>query len=250
MRILSWGLCGTLAFATACSSNDGKASSTDVGESTGGVTAIASGGTEASGGHSTGTGDSTSVGGASGSGGAGETGGNRGTSGANSDGGSGETGGEAGTGGATGETGRMVGMVEEINVVRAAVSTTPPLPDMTWSDTIAGVAQAYANTLAAGGCNLVHSGNKLYGENLAWFSGSPGTAKETVDLWAGEKACYTYGPVTTTNQCTQCSSCGHYTQLVWRSTTEVGCGVATCTNSEVWVCNFSPPGNYIGETPY
>jgi PadR family transcriptional regulator len=44
--------------------------------------------------------------------------------------------------------------------------------------------------------------------------------------------------------------CGHYTQIVWSNTREVGCGVARDSNREVWVCNYNPPGNWIGERPY
>src|SRR5260221_14613927 len=96
-----------------------------------------------------------------------------------------------------------------------------------------------------------------YGENLAFFGGTPGTASQVVQAWAGARSCYTYGKLETTDSCSSaCSSsggCGHYTQLVWRDTELVGWGVARCSGGgsrEIWVCNFDPPGNYIGQAPY
>lgn len=47
---------------------------------------------------------------------------------------------------------------------------------------------------------------------------------------------------------------GHFTQLVWQSTTSVGCGAVLCDNDATggvhgWylVCEYYPPGNVIGE---
>jgi uncharacterized protein YkwD len=152
------------------------------------------------------------------------------------------------------ESERMVGITEAHNRIRAQVGATPPLPDFAWSQDLADIAQSYAEHLS-GSCDLVHSKGQ-YGENLAFFGGSRATSSEVVDLWAGEKACYTYGTFERTDSCTSaCDSsggCGHYTQVVWRDTKVVGCGVATCANgqSEIWVCNYDPPGNYVGEAPY
>ena len=40
-------------------------------------------------------------------------------------------------------------------------------------------------------------------------------------------------------------------KIVWSNTTEVGCGMALCSdNSQFWVCNYTPPGNYRGQKPY
>jgi pathogenesis-related protein 1 len=100
---------------------------------------------------------------------------------------------------------------------------------------------------------MVHSNRDGFGDNLAWFGGAAGgSAQKAVSLWASEGACYNYGPITTNDSCpcVQGGACGHYTQIVWRNTTEVGCGMATCADSEIWVCNFRPPGNYVGQTPY
>jgi pathogenesis-related protein 1 len=171
------------------------------------------------------------------------------------DGSTGNTGGTTsadGTASGSGETGRVVGMTAAINAVRQGVGTSPPIADVTWSSQIANVAQTYANQLASQGCtNLVPSQNRTYGENLAEFGGQAATPTDVVALWASKGKCWTPGPINAGDKCT-CpnNGCGDYTQLVWRKTTEVGCGVATCPNSEVWVCDFAPPGNYVGQTAY
>ena len=38
---------------------------------------------------------------------------------------------------------------------------------------------------------------------------------------------------------------GHFTQVVWKDTRQLGCGVAMCDGGEIWVCNYSPPGNFV-----
>ena len=45
---------------------------------------------------------------------------------------------------------------------------------------------------------------------------------------------------------------GHYTQIVWHTTLECGCGKATNStqNADYFVCQYSPPGNYWGHYPY
>lgn len=37
---------------------------------------------------------------------------------------------------------------------------------------------------------------------------------------------------------------GHFTQLVWKSTTEVGCGI--CSDSRIYVCQYNLAGNVLG----
>ncbi len=46
------------------------------------------------------------------------------------------------------------------------------------------------------------------------------------------------------------AQCGHYTQIVWRGTTTLGCAVARSSFREVWVCEYSPAGNIVGQRPY
>lgn len=155
---------------------------------------------------------------------------------------SGPTGSGAGAGNSE-ESGALMGITAAHNEVRQAVGQT--IPDLSWSPALASVAQAYADQLASAGCDLVHSSND-YGENLFWGSASYSPA-DVVGAWADEISCFSYTTFPETCGCT----CGHYTQIVWRNTTHVGCGIGACPGGgEVWVCNYDPPGNYLGEMPY
>jgi len=40
---------------------------------------------------------------------------------------------------------------------------------------------------------------------------------------------------------------GHFTQVVWRGTREVGCGKSQCNGLDVWICQYDPPGNVEGQ---
>ncbi|WMV12727.1 hypothetical protein MTR67_006112 [Solanum verrucosum] len=116
---------------------------------------------------------------------------------------------------------------------------------ITWNTTIEAYAQNYANQ-RINDCNLVHS-NGPYGENIAKGSGSfTGTA--AVDLWVAEKLYYDY----TSNSCTGVHECRHYTQVIWKNSIQLGCARVQCTNNNWWfvICNYNPPGNYIGQRPY
>lgn len=143
----------------------------------------------------------------------------------------------------------MKGMLRAHNAVRAGLNTSPALEPLTWSSEIAKVAQAYAEKLAGTCGSLVHSTDGKYGENLAAFSYKT-EPKASVDAWESELACYTYAKIGSPDCSAACTSCGHYTQLVWRNTKRVGCGVASCVKRTYWVCNYEPPGNYRGQYPY
>ncbi|MBV8845472.1 MAG: hypothetical protein JO307_21910 [Bryobacterales bacterium] len=130
-------------------------------------------------------------------------------------------------------------MVAAHNAVRAKLS----LPPLTWSDKLAAVARDWANTLVERN-QFVHRPKSMYGENLFEIDGAPATPDQVVKNWASEAANYDYP----SNKCK--GVCGHYTQIVWRDTKEIGCGVARKGRREVWVCNYHPPGNWVGQRPY
>lgn len=131
---------------------------------------------------------------------------------------------------------------------------------LSYSPELAASAQAWANKLEQNNqCKMRHSepGGK-YGENIYWASAinwSDGrkelqkkSPKQVVDSWGSEKADYNYAK----NSCTPGKMCGHYTQVVWRTTRKVGCAVSVCEDSQeqVWVCQYQPAGNVVGSKPY
>jgi uncharacterized protein YkwD len=141
------------------------------------------------------------------------------------------------------EPNEFSGLVEAHNVWRRNVG----MPDIRWSSEVAIVAQEWANELKSRGCFLEHNPNRSgYGENIFWSMGYSPTPTDVVDAWGNEIIYYDYA----TNSCQPGQICGHYTQVVWHSTEEVGCSKASCGSEEVWVCNYNPSGNWIGQKPY
>ena len=120
------------------------------------------------------------------------------------------------------------------------------VPPLVWSEDLASFAGEWAGELKDRGCDLQHRAENDYGENLAWAGGAQLSPEKVVDLWGEERADYNYRR----NSCARGKVCGHYTQVVWNTSETVGCAVARCSDSEVWVCNYDPPGNIVGEKPY
>lgn len=137
---------------------------------------------------------------------------------------------------------------------------TVGVPPLTYSSDLATSARNWADHLKhSNRCRMQHSDPEAkYGENLYWASAikwsdgrrnlQPVSPRKVVDSWGSEVSDYNYN----TNSCTKGKMCGHYTQVVWKSTTKVGCAVAICEDSQeqVWVCQYQPPGNWVGQKPY
>lgn len=153
------------------------------------------------------------------------------------------------------------GIVNLHNETRAEKGQQP----LKWSNTLASYAQEWVDHLAeTKNCKMVHRPDKkkeqfeqVHGENLFWSSPvefEDGTTelelftpKDVVSAWTIEESFYDYE----TNKCQDGKECGHYTQIVWHETEQVGCALAVCGDeSQLWACNYSPRGNYIGEWPY
>jgi pathogenesis-related protein 1 len=249
---LASGLCllALLNAAWACSGDDAL-----------GDDEIAAGGTSAAGATGgSGMGGSVIAGGGRSGSNAGGT--NAGGSGPSSGGAGGSASEMQEPGAGDGESGIFVGITAAHNEAREALG----LPDLTWSPEIAEFAQQWSDSLAEDQCGAIqHRDQRTYGENIAMSGstreGDTFTPEDAVAGWVAEVACWEFGTINGSEQCdTACvqdlnsNGCGHYTQVVWRNTERVGCGYSTCVaqgfNFQVWVCNYDPPGNFIGQEPY
>ncbi len=147
----------------------------------------------------------------------------------------------------------LAGITADHNQVRVGVdpAAVPSLASLTWSSDVAQTAQAWASQ-----CRFEHNPNRgELGENIAAFTDTSGSAEKAVAQWASEAGDYDYA----SNSCAPDKVCGHYTQIVWRSTLLLGCGVQDCTTGspfpgfpdwQLFVCDYSPPGNVVGQRPY
>ncbi len=144
-------------------------------------------------------------------------------------------------------------MLKEHNAVRDEAG----VPALTWSTSLAASAQKWSETLKGESCKMRHTPNPQYGENIyqAWTTAIPeegliSSPRKAVTAWAAEEAFYNYAK----NTCLPGEMCGHYTQLVWANTTEVGCGVSVCMGedrqTDIWVCKYNPYGNITGLKPF
>jgi uncharacterized protein YkwD len=128
-------------------------------------------------------------------------------------------------------------------------------PELKWDDGLAKTAHEWARHLCRDRKGALEHRPRTPnspGENL--WQGATTESKvfpisEAVTTWADERKFYS-------EKSGACSGgvCGHYTQVVWKNTTQVGCGVAVCASgamtATVWVCNYRPAGNVIGARPY
>jgi hypothetical protein len=133
-------------------------------------------------------------------------------------------------------------------------------PDVTWSESLASAAQQLANTCNYGHDTDIGSYPGGYGQNIAMYAATNNLGSEVefirtsiTEYWYnGEIDLYpnAYGSEPGMGGFHEW---GHYTQIVWKGTKEVGCAVAYCDSGLASypgyysVCNYGPPGNYGGE---
>ena len=133
-----------------------------------------------------------------------------------------------------------------------------PLQHLAWSDDLATQAGQWASQ-----CTFGHSGRPGVGENI-YITTNPSSApinlnpQQPVQSWDDEKQYYDYN----NNTCEPGKMCGHYTQIVWEDSQNVGCAVQNCPvlknnpftqqypGYTLAVCQYTPPGNMNNERPY
>jgi uncharacterized protein YkwD len=135
------------------------------------------------------------------------------------------------------------------NEARARLGLAP----LTWNESLASDARAYAEELARTG-RFEHSpqprGNPPQGENLWTGTRRAYSYRERVGHWVAEGRFYRPLPVPESSSSGQFGDVGHYTQIVWRATREVGCAEASNRTDDYIVCRYLPAGNVFGEVAY
>lgn len=131
------------------------------------------------------------------------------------------------------------------NSARARHGAAP----LAWSDALAASALAYAGVLAR--------------TNSFQHDPTPGRRKrEGENLWMGARGVYAYpvmmagflheerafrpGLFPMASATGNWSDVAHFTQMIWPTTTVIGCGLASNAWSDFLVCRYAPPGNKDG----
>ncbi|MGC2235322.1 MAG: CAP domain-containing protein [Pyrinomonadaceae bacterium] len=131
----------------------------------------------------------------------------------------------------------IAALLDAHNKIRADVG----LSKLKWNCKLADLAQEWATR-----GKFEHRVNPVYGENLFVASETNALAAESVQTWLMEKSFWNNSAGT----CQAGKVCVHYTQMVWRNTTEIGCGINRKASGKwqlMLVCNYNPMGNYAGK---
>lgn len=129
------------------------------------------------------------------------------------------------------------------NAERARLGIAP----LQWSPRLAEQARGWAANLAARGV-LQHSANaEGTGENL-WIGTRGAYPPEAmIAAFVSERKYFQPGRFPAVSRTGRWSDVGHYTQLIWPRTREVGCAVARGRHWDVLVCRYYPAGNVRGQ---
>ena len=130
------------------------------------------------------------------------------------------------------------------NLERFAVGHAP----LEWDERLAADAAAYGSTLATVR-RLVHSPREArpgQSENLAMATHGSLSPEQLVDLWSREKLLLQPGVFPAVSRTGRWEDVAHYTQMVWPTTTRVGCAIHRA-DWDYLVCRYSPKGNVDGK---
>jgi len=130
--------------------------------------------------------------------------------------------------------------------------TRAGVPALVWNEGLARDAQAWAHKLASEGW-LHHASdaeNRGAGENLWMGSAGYYAPQAMVGAFLEERRFFKRGAFPDVSHTGNWQDVGHYTQVVWRDTREVGCALARGAGNDFLVCRYWPAGNWMGEAPF
>ncbi|KAG7473522.1 hypothetical protein MATL_G00096850 [Megalops atlanticus] len=135
-------------------------------------------------------------------------------------------------------------IVTQHNRLRSRVNPMAAnMQKMEWSEKLALLAQERVAS-----CSTDPTLQEPHSDHIGWNThhSSLGTTSfaEVIDTWFQEGRRYSY----LSGQCEENSTCQHYTQLVWATSSRVGCAQQVCQTGavqwEFYACAYSPGGNW------
>lgn len=133
------------------------------------------------------------------------------------------------------------------NAERARLGLTP----LVWSQALAQDAGTYARHLLDLG-TLEHSKEASHegeGENLWMGTAGAFDPESMIAMFLEERRYFRSAPFPNVSLTGNWTDVGHYSQIVWKETKEVGCALETARGSDVLVCRYFPAGNVRGKAP-
>jgi hypothetical protein len=123
------------------------------------------------------------------------------------------------------------------------------VPPLAWDPLLAASAASYGPTLAGLG-RLQHSpraGRPTQSENLWMGPRGHYSPEQMVGSWASERGDFRPGIFPNVSRTGNWLDVSHYTQMIWRTTTHVGCAVHSDRRWDFLICRYSPKGNRDGQ---
>lgn len=128
--------------------------------------------------------------------------------------------------------------------------STAGVPALAWDSALAEAAAVYGAELARRG-RLAHSAAETrpgQGENLWMGTRGAYSLEEMVGSWAAEKSLFEPGTFPDVSENGHWRDVAHYTQMIWRGTTRLGCAIRSSERADVLVCRYAPAGNVVSQT--
>lgn len=130
------------------------------------------------------------------------------------------------------------------NIERARVG----VPPLQWDARLAQAAGSYGPALARLG-RLQHSPRESrLGQRENLWMGARGlfSPEQMVGLWLDERKFFRSGIFPFVSTSGNWHHVAHYTQMIWPTTTRVGCAIYSSGRTDYLICRYSPPGNVDG----
>jgi len=126
------------------------------------------------------------------------------------------------------------------------------VPPLVWDARLAREAASYVPELVDLG-DLEHSDEAMNGEtgeNLAMGTDGYYSPEDLAQLWVDERDIFMPGVFPDVSRTGDWEEVGHYTAMVWRGTTRVGCAVGEGGGDLYLVCRYAPAGNVDSRRVY